>query len=111
MAEIKEKAQEQEIKTRLIEMQDDIRETIRNAEKVKDEQELLIEVIQKSDKAEYFDEFCKQLKETAESVNDQINSLQNKLENLQTVNTAISDDSGTERLINALCQAFGIFKS
>lgn len=56
---------------RLEEMKDSMNETLTNIEKVTKQQEMLIEVIENSDKKDEFKDFCNELKQQVENLGEQ----------------------------------------
>lgn len=92
--------------TRLIEMQDEIENSIKNIDNVIKEQEELISFIE--EKAEgKFQDLIKGLKESNEGYKKQKDTLTKRFINIQMVTLSLKDDA-TKRIIEALLIGLGL---
>lgn len=94
---------------RLIEMYESMNESIQNVEKVKEEQTLLIDVLEKCDESDKFEELIDQLKQQLENLNEQLSTLKFRTSRLNEVNTLVDTRQDCADVVNALIDAFGLF--
>lgn len=94
---------------RLVEMYDSMNESIQNVEKVKEEQTLLINVLEKCDESDKFEELISQLKQQLESLNEQLSTLKFRAKSLNKVNIFVDTRQDCADVANALIDALGLF--
>lgn len=94
---------------RLVEMYESMNESIQNVEKVKEEQTLLIDVLEKCDKSDKFEELISQLKQQLENLNEQLSTLKFRTDRLNEVNTLVDTRQDCADVANALIDALGLF--
>lgn len=95
---------------RLEEMKDSFEQTLANIEKVTKQQEMLIDVIESSDKCEEFKDFCKELKQQVENLNTQKTTLLHRKDLLESVLVECKEAEISRVLTKKLLDLFGIFE-
>lgn len=96
---------------RLIEMHDAMLQSIDNAKKVKEEQELLIDILKNSDYAKTFENFIKENQKQSENLASQIVVLSLRSDLLQKTITLCKNDSKIEETVTILLSALGVFEN
>lgn len=95
---------------RLVEMEESMTQSINSAKQVLQQQDKLREVIQKSEYANEFDSFLKDLDENQKTMKSQIAELEARVEKLNVVNEAVQKSETFDKLVDALIFAIGMFK-
>ena len=95
---------------RLEEMKDSINETLTNIEKVTKQQEMLIEVIESSDKRDEFKEFCNELKQQVENLNAQKTTLLHRRDLLDRTLFECEQRKTAKLTVLTVLDLFGIFE-
>lgn len=92
---------------RLVEMHESMQESLKNLQKVSDQQRKLIDLIENSDKKSDFEDFVKELKEQLEEMDKQYQKLDDRKTLLGEIITAAS--SKTKQIIDDLLSALNVF--
>lgn len=95
----------------LIETADEMARTLTHIDKVTAEQNELIELVNKSDKAKKFENFTNSLKDDINDTRNQKAQLKARLEMLHAVIKECQQNEHTADVVSTLCRAFGIFGS
>lgn len=96
--------------TRLEEMKDSMEESLRNIDKVMEQQQMLIDVVESSDKAENFKDFCEQLKSQIEDLKSQKSTLLHRKDLLESLLYESKKLETSKLTIIKLLDLFGIFE-
>lgn len=89
----------------LLEMEDSMKDAIKNAEEVKSQQQELIDLIKNSNKAEKFKSFIGELEKQVEDIDSQIKTLNIRLSALKYVN-----QYPEKEIIEKLITTLGLFE-
>ena len=95
---------------RLEEMSDAMKQSIQNAQKVREEQRALIKLIETSEQREQFADFCKTLNAQCDDLNEQINTLLLRVVTLDEVTSACRENEANAKLCSMLMKALGVFE-
>ena len=95
---------------RLEEMKDSMKESIENVKKVIDQQTLLIEIIEASEKSEEFKEFCEQLRQQIEKLSEQKTTLLHRKDLLDALLMECNERETSRLTVRKLLDLFGIFE-
>ena len=100
---------EKDLTFMLIETADEMERTLSHIDKVTAEQNELIELVNKSDKAKKFESFTHSLKNDINNTLSQKTQLEERLAMLRDVIKECQADSHVANVVSTLCRAFGIF--
>lgn len=100
---------EKDLTFMLIETADEMERTLSHIDKVTAEQNELIELVNKSDKAKKFEDFTHSLKNDINNTFNQKAQLKERLAMLRDVIKECQVDSHIANVVSTLCRAFGIF--
>ena len=95
-------------KYKLIELKDSMNDSIVNVIKVIDQQETLLNVIENSDKNEFFKNFKDELKKSTDNLKEQVTVMSNRYEKLADVLDNINDNN--YEIIDNLLLSIGFIK-
>lgn len=93
----------------LIETADEMEQTIEHIDKVIDEQNELVEVINSNEKAEKFKSFCEVLTLETNATLEQRDSLSSRLQMLNNIIFECQNDEKIANMITLFCKAFNVF--
>lgn len=100
---------EKDLTFMLIETADEMERTLSHIDKVTAEQNELIELVNKSDKAKKFESFTHSLKNDIDNTLNQKAQLEERLAMFHDVIKECQADSHVANVVSTLCRAFGIF--
>lgn len=95
---------------RLEEMSDAMKQSIQNAQKVREEQLALIKLVETSEQHEQFADFCKTLKAQCDDLDGQIATLLLRVATLDEVTSACRENEANAKLCSMLMKALGVFE-
>ena len=94
----------------LEEMSDAMKQSIQNAQKVREEQIALIKLIESSEQHEQFADFCKTLNTQCDDLNKQIAALLLRVSILDEVTSACRENEANAKLCSMLMKSLGVFE-
>lgn len=100
---------EKDLTFMLIETADEMERTLSHIDKVTAEQNELIELVNKSDKAKKFESFTHSLKNDINNTLNQKARLETRLTMLRDVINVCQSNANVANVVSTLCRAFGIF--
>lgn len=100
---------EKDLTFMLIETADEMERTLSHIDKVTAEQNELVELINKSDKAKKFEDFTHSLKNDIDNTLNQKARLETRLAMLRDVISVCQSNADVANVVSTLCRAFGIF--
>ena len=110
MKKEKEKTTKEDLIYRLQEMSDSMQDSLKNIDKVKEEQKGLIEIIEKSDRYEDYKDFIEELKKQIDSMSKQKENLEKRANLLKELLFGIDKEILTARsAVNGLLVILNVF--
>ena len=94
---------------RLEEMYDAMQASLENAKKVKNEQEMLIEIVKKSKKHNLFKDFIESEEKQTKELEQQIPILENRAQLLKNAIETCKGNEEIEKAMTVLLEALGVF--
>lgn len=96
---------------RFEEMKDAMEMSINNLDKVREQQNKLLELVENSEQKEYFTDFLEESKKQVETFEKQRSELQVKIALLVTLLDKCKENEEVEEAINILSEILGLFKN
>lgn len=111
MTEVNQESKEQvDGILRLEEMSESMKQSIDNANKVYDEQQVLIEVVKSSDKADKFQKLTETLSKQCNDLKSQVDTLTFRAGLLDEIVEKCKDNESNKDLVNKVLKALGVFE-